>query len=81
MASLRQKLSRVRQVNIETVIIESPIDVKVLQLQDRDQTTGNWTATDAAGELFGVTKRGVNSGVGLQIPSLAVKQGVGRFAN
>lgn len=81
MASLRQKLSRVQKVQVETVVVESSLDVQNLRLQSRDAVTGNWSALGADGGVYSVIKRGSNSGEGLDIPGLTVKNGVGRFAN
>lgn len=82
MPSLRQKLSKVRRRTIQQVtILESPLQVQNLELEQRDAFTGNWISTSANGSNFEVTKRGANSGYGLNLPGLTVKQGLGRFAN
>lgn len=81
MPSLRQKISRLRATNREQLTQANSLNVQNIILNSRDAETGNWSALGADGSSYTVTKRGVNSGEGLELPSLTVKDGLGRFAN
>ena len=81
MPSLRQKLRVSRTSLVETLSEETPISVENISLRSRNASTGLWSATTASNSTISVKKLGVNSGYGLDLPGLTVKDGVGRFSN